>query len=165
MTSQRLAPNETLPLEPCQCIESGCNQENHGSGDQARRSWFHEKTEPLYETHDAINSPPHVVGLKASNESVELFRGWADSKEERDFKEDDDEGRASVGTWSLADCSQFVTLKLCIFHNVRRQQGIKVKNCTYRQMMLNMMTREGMWKMFAMPSAKQRNMHNMPVLQ
>lgn len=43
-----------------------------------------------------------------------------------------------------------------------RLGGSCARSCTYRHMILKIMTRPK-WKMFAMPSAKQRIMHNMPI--
>lgn len=47
-------------------------------------------------THDGVDGGAHVVRLEAADESVEGFGGWADAQEERDFDEDEDEGRDAV---------------------------------------------------------------------
>jgi hypothetical protein len=143
LPTQRLASLERLALESSQGIEDGSNQQEDSCDNQAGR--LGPDADPLYGAHDEVDGGAHVVGAEFPDKGVELGRGRADAEEERDFDEDDDEGAYSVQQVS---------------HEGRSRSRVGA----YKQTMLNAITKLA-WKMLAIPSAKQRNMHSTPVLR
>jgi hypothetical protein len=144
LPAECLAALELLALKARQRIEDGCDQQEYGCNDQAGR--LGPDANPLYGAHHEVYGGAHVVGAEFANEGVEFGRGWADAEEERYLDEDYDEGADSI--------------RLISIHVQNADHHLE----TYKQTMLNAMTKVA-WKMFAMPSAKQRNMHSTPVLQ
>lgn len=144
LSSKCLAALEFLALEPSKRIENRSKQQEDGCYNQTGS--LRPDADPLYSTHDKVNGSAHVVGAEFANERVEFGRGRADAEEQGYLNEDDDERADSV------QCKLAVTL------STPRDLA-----ATYKQTMLNAMTKVA-WKMFDIPSAKQRNMHSTPVL-
>lgn len=141
LSTQGLAALKSLTLETSKRIEDGSKRQEDCADDQA--CCLRPNTDPLHSAQHGIEAGTHVVCLDLTDEGIEFGRRRADAKEQRDLNEDDEErGHSALG-------------QLC-----QRRRGIVD---TYKQTMLNAITKVG-WKMFAMPSAKQRMMHNTPVL-
>lgn len=143
LPTQCLATLERLALESSQGIKNGSNQEEDSCDNQA--SCLGPDADPLYSAHDEVDGGAHVVGAEFADEGVELRGGRADAEEERDFDEDDNKGAYSV-------------------QRVSSEKRPRTRVGAYKQTMLKAITKLGVWKMFAIPSAKQRNMHSTPVL-
>lgn len=90
LTTQGLASNELLLREPCECIEYSRDDEEDGTGDQARRPFG--KTDKLNTTQDGVHASAHPISRETADKSVEFGRSGTDSKQEGDFNEEDDEG-------------------------------------------------------------------------
>lgn len=159
MSTQRLASHKPLSLESSQRITSRRDRQYNCCSNQAGR--IQHERHPLYDCHDKVDCGAHVVCFKATDKLVEFLGGWANAEEERHFQEENDEGADSV--------VEDLRLALVV-EDIRRlpDRGDRVKLVkqrqveTYKQMILKITTRPK-WKMFAMPSAKQRIMQSMPI--
>jgi hypothetical protein len=141
LSTQGLTALERLALETSKRIEDGSERQEDGTDDQA--CCLRPNADPLHGAQHGIEAGTHVVCLDLADEGIEFWGRRANAKEQRDLDEDDEErGHSALG------------------QHCQRCRGIIN---TYKQTMLNAITKVG-WKMFAMPSAKQRTMHNTPVL-
>lgn len=93
LATQGLAANKFLLCDGGKAIEYSRDQEEHGGGDQARRSA--DKTDPLDSAEDHVDGGAHGVGGEAADELIELGGGRADSEEEGNLYEEDHEGRGT----------------------------------------------------------------------
>ena len=142
MSTQGLATLERLALDTSKCVEDGGDHEKDGSDDQAR--CLRPDADPLYNAQYGVESSAHVVRLDLADKAIEFGGRGADTEEQRDFNKDNEERGHSASTV-----------------NTTEDAGAQWK--TYKQTMLNAMTNVA-WKMFAIPSAKQRMIHSTPVL-
>lgn len=69
LSTQRLAPHETLALQTSNEIAYRCEEKDDGRSNQA--GGIESQTEPLCKTHGTIYARPHVVGREASDKIVE----------------------------------------------------------------------------------------------
>jgi hypothetical protein len=105
LSTQCLAALELLTLEASKCIEDGGDHQEHCGNNQASR--LGPNADPLHRAHHKVDGGAHIIGAKFADKSIELWRGRADAKEERDFDEDDDERAHSVRV--VSDLSRFIT--------------------------------------------------------
>jgi hypothetical protein len=142
LSTESLAALECLALEPGESVEDRGDEQEDGRDNQARGHG--PDADPLYSAQNEVDSSAHVIRLKLADEGIELRGRWADTQEKRDLDENDDERRdsASLVSWAQSAWAQWKT---------------------YKHTMLNAMTKFA-WKMFAIPSAKQRKMHSTPDL-
>ena len=68
LSTQRLAPHESLALEPSNKIADCRKHQHNRRGDQARG--MSDNAKPLDQTHGTVDSCTHVVGGEASDEVV-----------------------------------------------------------------------------------------------
>jgi len=87
MASKCLAPGEVLALKCSNEVEDGGDHKNDGCRDQT--CCMENDAEPLDSAHNAIDSCAHIIRGESSDKLIKGGRGRADSKQERDFNEDE----------------------------------------------------------------------------
>lgn len=94
VTAQGLAANECLSLDACKAVADRRKKQENSRGDERRAPV--DTAHELDDGHDKIGGGTHVVCRNSADEGVELAGGRADAQQERDFDEQDQEGRGTL---------------------------------------------------------------------
>lgn len=142
LSTQDLAALELLVLERRKQVEEAGEQEENGRHNEAAGPT--DQADPLHNAHDQVHDDARPVLLETAEEAAEALRPDGELEQECYFYEEDDR------------C-------ICPALVLARRTGAWQRCVTYRQMMEKMMMGKRL-KMLAIPMAKHRITHSMPVL-